>query len=249
MNEINIIPSDARYVALNEIFLENGYNSHLCTPEVTERAENLILPIRCTLADEELSKILSRLDRSAIVFSGQVQRVRRFFNGRIIDYSSDERFLDRNAYITAECAVSIVLNELEKSLSESKCAIIGYGRIGKHLSALLKAFNADVTVLARREESRKQACLDGCNSLEISELSKNSFDIILNTVPEPIIPKSVSDAIPEKSLVYDLASLPGGFEEESFPKRALALPGKMKPISAARAIFDFVESYISNERK
>ena len=248
MNEINIISSDARYVALNEMFLENGYRSRICTYDRVERANILILPIKCALADEDFSEIFLNLDKSAIVFSGQPERVRRYFDGKIIDYSADEGFLDKNAYITAECAVSMALNDLQSTVSEIKCAVIGYGRIGRYLSKMLGSLGSSVTVLARREESRSRARKDGFYATEIQQFQNERFDVVFNTVPVQIISKRVSDRISDKALVYDLASLPGGFEDESFPKRALALPGKMKPLSAGKAIFDFVVSCIPNER-
>lgn len=248
MNEISIISSDARHVALNGMLKENGFNSCICTVDTLKNPDILILPIKSTLCDEEFSRIFQKLKRSAFVFCGDCERVRKYFNGRIIDYSKDENFLDRNAYITAECSISLVLDKLKKSLSESKCAVIGYGRIGKHLCAMLKALNSSVTVFARREQSRKEAQDMGYSAGEISELLDDNYDVILNTVPSRIISKSTSDKISKQCIVLDLASMPGGFEDEKYPERALALPGKMMPISAGRAIFNFVYEYILNER-
>lgn len=248
MNEINIISSDKRYEALNEIFLENGYSSRLCLPDDVQSPNILILPIKSALDDEDFLKIFRSIKESTFVFCGQGAPLERFSKGNLISYSNNEGFLDKNAYITAECMLGILINKLEKSLSHSSIAIIGYGRIGKHLCRLLKFLGAKVTVFARREESRALAVQNGASALEICELPKASYDAILNTVPERIISKSESDKIPLSTQIYDLASLPGGFEDEERPIRALALPGKMMPISAGRAIFDFVIEYISNER-
>ncbi len=248
MNEISIISSDERYAALNGMLLEKGFNSSICTVDTLKNPDILILPIKSTLCDEEFSRIFQNLKRSAFVFCGDCERVRNYFAGRIIDYSKDEAFLDRNAYITAECTISIILGRLKKSLSESKCAVIGYGRIGKHLCKMLMALNCFVTAFARREQSRKEAVENGLDAKEISELLNDDYDIIINTAPSKIISRDTSNKIPKKCIVIDLASMPGGFEDESYPERALALPGKMMPISAGRAIFDFVYEYILNER-
>lgn len=247
MNEINIISSDARYVALNDIFLEHGYKSRVCTFDAVQGADVLILPIKSALADEDFSRIFRGIEKRTLVFSGEINRVKKYFDGKIIDYSNNEWFLEKNAYITAECALSIALKDLQKTISNSKCAIVGYGRIGKHLAKLLKSLSAFVTVVARREESRQHAQSLGYESAEITDFLMNDFDVIFNTVPTNVITKNMSDKIPKRTLVYDLASMPGGFEDEKFPIRALGLPGKMMPISAAEAIFDFVESYISIE--
>ena len=249
MNKINILSSDLRYDALCKIFNDNGIEAHLCTVDTMDKCDALILPIKSTLTDEEFSKIFQGVERSALVFSGEENKVRAHFEGEIINYSLDEGFIDRNAYITAECALSLLLNDLDKTILESKCAIVGYGRIGKHLTSILQKLGAEVTVFARRKESRDLAIQNGALAYDIEKISDESYDAIFNTVPKQIVTKEQSDKIPKSTLVYDLASLPGGFQDEIFPKRALALPGKMMPVSAGGAIFDFVKQYISYERK
>ena len=247
MNEISIVSSDARYAAVNSMLNQNGFVSRICTPSTVGSPDALILPIKSTLSDEEFSTIFQGVKESAFVFCADRDKVRRFFGGRIIDYSQNEEFLDKNAYITAECAVMIIMDRLKKTLSQSSVAVIGYGRIGKHLCTVLKALGASVTVFARREESRISAIERGCTAYPISSLTKRYYDAVLNTAPSPIISRAESEKISKQSLVIDLASLPGGFEDSDFPERALGLPGKMKPESAGMAIFDFVYEYISNE--
>lgn len=247
MDEISIISTDLRYEALCDIFKEQGYNSSLCTPNTIKSPDILILPIKSTLTEKEFLKIFLKVKKSALVFTGEEDKVKKYFDGRIINYSKVESFIDRNAYITAESAMILALNKMQKSLSESECAVIGYGRIGKHLAKILKGLGSSVTVFARRKESREEAITSGVRAEGIEAISNSSFDVIFNTVPTQIIRKETSDKISSKTIVLDLASLPGGFEDEGFPIRALALPGKMMPISAGRAIFDFVQEYISNE--
>lgn len=248
MNEINIISSDARYNALCNILKEKGYDSRICEPSTDCKGDIIILPIKSALTEEEFKQIFQGVKKSALVFSGEVNKIRKYFDGEIIDYSRDERFVDKNAYITAECIIAIALSDSKKTLSDSMIGIIGYGRIGRHLTRILVGLGTSVTVFARREESRREALMNGAVSCEINTLEKAQFDIIINTVPKKIITKEQSEKIGKNTLVYDIASLPGGFEDESFPQRALALPGKMMPTSAGKAIYDFVEKYISNER-
>ncbi len=249
MDKINILSSDFRYEALCDIFKNNGYNAYLHTVDTVDECDILILPIKSSLTNEEFSKIFQKVEKSALVFSGEENKVREHFEGRVVNYSVDDDFIDKNAYITAECALSIALTNLNRTILKSNCAIIGYGRIGKHLTNILLRLGAEVTVFARRKESRNMAIENGAIAYVIEEITEKKYDIIFNTVPKRIITKAQSDKIPKATLVYDLASLPGGFQDENFPKRALALPGKMMPISAGKAIFDFVEQYISYERK
>ena len=249
MNEINIISSDARYDALYKRLRQGGYSCKLCDINDDMDCRILILPIKSTLTDEELSSILRRIKSDALVFSGESERVKRYFNGAIVDYTLDEKFIDANAYITAECSIALAQIDSKRTMRGAKVAIIGYGRIGKHLTRLLIGMGAEVYVLARREGSRAEAEMAGAFALGIDGINEKRYDLIFNTVPSKIITRSQSDKIPRNTITYDLASLPGGFEDDAFPKRALALPGKMMPKSAGEAIFDFVERYFSNERK
>lgn len=248
MDKISIISSDARYEALNEILLKNGFDSCISDVNTLNSPKALILPIKSALADEDFFKISQNLSKRTIVFSGESDRLARFFDGKIINYARDEEFLDKNAYITAECALGFAIMEMKKSVKDSKFAIIGYGRIGKHLCKILLSLGARVSVCARRDESRKTASEAGAVALDPeamkSALEKSDFDVLYNTVPQKIIEKSISDSLSPKTRVYDLASLPGGFEDTDFPKRLLALPGKIMPYASAMAIFDFVKPYI-----
>ncbi len=248
MDKISIISSDARYEALNEILLKNGFDSCICDVNTLDSSKALILPIKSALADEDFLKISQNLSKRTIVFSGESDRLARFFDGKIINYAKDEVFLDKNAYITAECALGFAIMEMKKAINGSKFAIIGYGRIGKHLCKILLSLGAQVCVYARRSESRKMATEAGAIALDLDVMSdslkKSKFDVIYNTVPQKIITKSITDSLPVKTHAYDLASLPGGFENVDFPKRLLALPGKIMPYASAMAIFDFVKPYI-----
>ena len=103
------------------------------------------------------------------------------------DYYEDEVFTVKNAYLTAEGALQLAMKELKGSLRFSKCAILGYGRIGKALGEMLKSFNAEVTVFARREESLVWASEKGFNTYKITEKSEFNkllceFDVIFNSV-------------------------------------------------------------------
>ena len=66
-----------------------------------------------------------------------------------VDYFKSEAFQIKNAYTTAEAAVSVAMNNMKKNLRSSHFAITGYGRIARALADLLIAFGASVTVLAR----------------------------------------------------------------------------------------------------
>jgi dipicolinate synthase subunit A len=191
-------------------------------------------------ADKELRCLLSRVNESATVFCGNGSAVKRYFNGKVLDYSDNEAFLCENAYITAQCALKLTLDNADTVLRDKKALIVGYGRIGKYLAAMLRALGAVVFVYARRKESQLDASFNGCVPVSLNSNVIPELDLVYNTVPEIIIGKDFTDMLSNKSLIFELASPPGGFEDISRVISARGLPGKMLQKSGANAISDFV---------
>ena len=166
---------------------------------------------------------------------------------RHIDYSLREEFLIKNAVPTAEGAIEIALQELNTTLNGANTVVVGYGRIGKYLAEILKGLNCNVSVIARKESARANAEISGNKAFNfgVTDVYKNA-DIVFNTVPFTVIGDIELTAMRPDTTVIDLASLPGGVDEESAKAnnvkviRALALPGKTAPETAGRVIFETV---------
>ena len=177
---------------------------------------------------------------------------------QIIDYFTTEDFQIKNAYITAEAAVSIAMNSLDRTLKNAKIAITGYGRISKQLVALLKAFDADVTVAARSASDLCWADSSGCSILNIGTADAKErlyefcegYDVIYNTVPTWLFDRSFLEKMDKRTFLIDLASAPGGVdicaakELEKNVLWATSLPGKYAPESAGELIGECVRKII-----
>ena len=176
---------------------------------------------------------------------------------RIFDYFESEELKIKNAYLTAEGAVSLAMNELSFSLAGTKTAVIGYGRIGKFLARMLHSLESSVTVAARKGTDLAYVCGFGYNALKIevndgeSSLSQLSeFDIVFNTAPYWVLDEAVLKNFTPKTLVIDLASAPGGVDPEAAKKygikviSAQGLPGKYAPLTAGRFVGDAIGELI-----
>lgn len=172
---------------------------------------------------------------------------------KILDYYTSERLSILNAIPTAEGALAIAMNELKITMFGSKCAVVGYGRIGKILSKMLKKLDSDVTVFARSEEALTWAEADGVNAVNIKKMAEYISDkhVIFNTVPSMVIDRSVLDKTKNNVIIIDLASAPGGVDFEYAKKTnkkvifALSLPGKVAPETAGNIIANTVISKVS----
>ena len=214
----------------------------------------------------KLKDMLSDLNEKKIVIGGripfEIAEDLKKRNIRVFDYFESEDFQIRNAYTTAEAALSIAMNSLNREIKESKIAITGYGRIAKHLCALFRALDANVTVLARKESDLAFAECMGAKTLSIAseadkerslKLLENGYDIIYNTVPSWLFDRSFLEHVDRKTFIIELASAPGGIdvcaakELGSNVLWAASLPGKYAPESAGRLIGDCVIRIIEKE--
>ncbi len=255
--KIAVAGGDNRMLATANCFEKLGYEiirvalgkGSVPPEEIPADIAAVILPLPCQ-KDGKLNSPMSETshDIGAILKAGNEKTL--FFGGNLpsvsdnhIDYAKIEEFTLKNALCTAEGAISLALSLREKALFGSKILVIGYGRIGRHLSRLLSAFGAKTTVAARREEARIRAEADGITAIATDEIeaSLKSYDVIFNTVPHPLISESALNKVKSDALIIELASHPGGFacESEKIVK-AHALPGRLFPISAGVYIFDTV---------
>lgn len=215
--------------------------------------------INCPLSntDIKLDELVSALSVGQIVAGGKFTDdfVKKITQKNCIpyDYYSSEKLTVLNAVPTAEGAISIAMNNLKTTIFGSKCAITGYGRIGRVLSKSLKSLGADVKVFSRSESSLAWAEVEGYTSLNISQMEKHVSDlnIIFNTVPDVVINRKVIDNMTSDAIIIDLASSPGGVELDYAKQKnrkvifAHSLPGKVAPETAGNIISDTVLSKMS----
>lgn len=249
MEKICIVSRDRRFVYAEEYFIKNGYGCEICDISSAKSGDIILLSPKNELSDTELCRLLSNLNGGATVFTGDKKRAEKYYGGRIFDYSESESFLLDNAYITAQCAIKLTFENSDFSLKGRQALVLGYGRIAKYLSSMLKSLGADIFIYARREDARTDIRLSGFEACTLSEISKIHPELVYNTVPYKIIERAVSDGFPKDALVIELASKPGGFYDDKIALNGAGLPGKLMPKSAGKAIFDCVISALFHIRR
>ena len=168
---------------------------------------------------------------------------------RLIDLSRDEAFVQRNAILTAEGALAAEMARGGRALCDRNVMILGYGRIGQALTKGLLGLGASVMVCARRSEARiaaREAGAGACSFPALYALLRDA-DLILNTVPAPVLGRPLLERITFGATLVDLASPPYGFdladarEMGLSARRESGLPGRYCPESAALALMGAVE--------
>lgn len=198
---------------------------------------------RTVILDEEE---LSELMRKPIFVSMKEKFLKAYpslRDARVFDYAAKEEFAILNALPTAEGAVECAMSRYEGTIANSKCLIVGFGKIGKILARMMHSLNADVTVSARKVSDFAYISALGYKVKNTQSLrSIRGYDIVFNTVPVVIFDKELLMNTDRNTLIIDLASLPGGVDFEAAHKfnldavRALSLPGKCAPKTAGEII-------------
>jgi len=165
----------------------------------------------------------------------------------IEDYFLREELTVANAAATAEAAIQVAMERMDRMLLGTNGLVLGFGRIGKLLSDRLHGMGAKVTAAARKPEDLAWIRAYGWRALNIRQLSGTlgSFDVVFNTVPSLILDRTWLEELPSDSLCVDLASKQG-IDQEAAKDLGLSyiwargLPGRMVPHTAAEIIRDTI---------
>lgn len=223
-------------------------------PELSDiyEADVVVLPVTgvkggtipCHYSDKEIKIIPEKLRGKRVIMGRSAAP--ECSDCMVYDLLSRESFAEANALPTAEGAVMVAMESYEGTISGARCLVIGFGRIGKALSKLLKAMNAEVTVASRKEIK----CYSSVYTSEINSLS--GYDIVFNTADALVIDSAVLGRSDNSALIIDLASK-GGVDFNAAEKlgfkvvHALGLPGKFSPKAAGEIISDAVLTIIKEE--
>lgn len=206
----------ADYLSRIGLTVTTGYG-----PDVT----HLLLPVPSfPNGDEYLAHMLAEVPDDVIISGGNL-RSPLLEHSIAVDFLQDPFYLAENAAITADCAVELAEKELE-SLDKLPVLILGWGRIGKCLSYILKSTGCKVTIATRKisDLAMIHALGFGCESIYHIRDSLDHYRLIINTVPELIHPNA--ETHPD-CLILELASKPGITGGNIINARGL--PGKMAP--------------------
>ena len=151
-----------------------------------------------------------------------------------IPYYKDEIYAIENAALTAEGALELLMRRSNRALAGMEVLVTGFGRIGGFLAGMLSCLGAHVTVAARSEAARAAARSRGFESVDITNIPAH-FDAVVNTIPAQVLAGDYGEA-----LCLDLASAPGGWQDDTPVLKAPGLPGLYAPKAAADVMAEAV---------
>ena len=204
-----------------------------------------------------MEEVLAALRPGQVVCAGRVDpATAALAEGRgltLHDYFTREELAVANAVPTAEGAIQIAMEELPITLHGARVLVIGYGRLGRALAPRLSALGAKVSVAARKYAALAWAESFNWGTERIGQLAGwlCGYDLVVNTVPAPVLGEAELEELKPDCLVIDLASKPGGVDFAAAARLgrkvvwALSLPGKTAPVTAGRAIQTAIYNILS----
>lgn len=196
------------------------------------------------------------LKENGTVFTGSVcgelERVCRENGFTLVNYLECEEAAVKNAVLTAQGVLPLIINELPCSVFGTEILITGFGRIASVLAGYLKALGASVTVACRRPEAAAWAQICGCRTSDITDASDfatavSAASVIVNTVPCAVFGDEEITAMKDGTIYIELASVNGISGDVPCKIKSITargIPGKVSPVSAGEIIADTITNLL-----
>lgn len=255
---ITVFGLDKRFGYAARTLTERGFQTVRYEPE-SDLSGVLLLPLPASRGGDtvtgypavRLSDLLEGKPRAIVGgnLSGSFISAARRAGIAVRDYMNVEAFVLKNASLTAEAALGILLSDSPAAPRENPTAILGFGRIGKFLCRGLLSLGCPVTVFARDPRERVMATLIGARAKDTALLAGagalRGFRTLVNTVPARLLSREALGDLPAGSLVLELASGDGNLplslpDRGAVFRRENGLPGRVFPESAGIALGETV---------
>ncbi len=130
------------------------------------------------------------------------------------EYESDRELMLLRMPAIVEAAVKVVIENTDVTIHNSRVGVVGFGNIGRMLTRTLVLLGGRVTLFARNPAQRAEAYTIGAESAPLEALlsAASTLDILLSTVPAPVVGPAVLDRLPGHAFIADLSAPPGGVD-------------------------------------
>jgi dipicolinate synthase subunit A len=162
-----------------------------------------------------------------------------------------------NSIPTAEGALMMAIQNTDFTIHGSQCMVLGLGRTGFTLARTLQGLGAHVKMGVHIPEQFARAWEMGFEPFYTTDLSHQvaNIDLLFNTIPTMIVTAQIIANIPNRALIIDLASKPGGVDFRFAEKRGIkamlapGLPGIVAPRTAGRIIAKTLSELLMEQLK
>ncbi|GAA0448792.1 dipicolinic acid synthetase subunit A [Virgibacillus sp. AGTR] len=200
------------------------------------------------------------LPSSSIVFTGitndYLRDVIKQANIKLVPLLDRDDVAIYNSIPTAEGTIMMAIEHTDFTIHSSRVMVVGFGRVGNTVANKFSSLGAKVSVSATRIKDLARITEMGLSAVPLEELSTkmHNCDLLINTIPAPVIEKEAIKHLPSHAVIIDLASKPGGtdfkYAEQRGIKAILArsLPGIVAPKTAGKILADVVKQFVQKTK-
>lgn len=262
-----IIGGDKRQDCLKNILLTEGYKVfHIRYPaDVREldsigEYKNVVLPLPITKDKISVYSSNNELKISLEDIYSKLMPYQRVFGGGFNSYNSyntfdllnDSAFKLANAYLTAQSALRLLLENSNSYIIGKTALIIGFGDVARTLGDLLSKLGLMVIICARNKNQLLIATMMGYKTINLQDIDLHigEADYIFGSIPATVIGKKQVNLINNKAVYFELASAPFTADKKSFEDYnktcvfGTGLPGRYLPLASAELIADYILDHI-----
>lgn len=233
---LTIHQTDERMYFLQKLLNETHFSAptHVFAPNVN-------------VDESTLNKIEDGANVVCGKYSEQISLLAKERNITLYNIMKNEKFQAINSRLTAEGALDIILQHSVKSIKDCRILILGFGRTGAAMAKLLCDLGVELDIATT--SSLRPAYAFSERVITMSNFDFAKYDIVINSVPYPIITDKDAMTFKSGAIYIDLASKPAinleyakylGIDADIYP----ALPAKVCPLSAAMAMQEYISEVL-----
>lgn len=197
-----------------------------------------------TLTEE----ILMRTPEHCVVFTGIsndfLDQITKQADRKLVKLLERDDVAIYNSIPTVEGTIMLAIKHTDITIHSSKTLVLGFGRTGMSVARAFDALGAKVKVGTIKSPDMARITEMKLTPFNIQDLQHvvTDADIIINTIPAPILKANIIAKMPSNTLIIDLASKPGGTDFRYAEKRGIeallapGLPGIVAPKTAGKII-------------
>ncbi|MEW6436370.1 MAG: dipicolinate synthase subunit DpsA [Pseudomonadota bacterium] len=139
------------------------------------------------------------------------------------EYEWDVELMLLRGPAIVEGVLKVIIENTQITIHKSNITLVGQGTVGSLLTRTLVALGAHVRVAARNPVQRAAAYAAGAESfgLELLRLHLPETDIVIGTVPKPLLDRELLKLLPKHALLVDIAAPPGTIDRDAANELAL----------------------------
>ncbi len=197
--------------------------------------------------------LVNSIPQRTTIFAGSIsEELLNILKGKKIKYinfMANEDFVLKNATLTAEGFLSVLILNTKSSIYDQQILILGSGRVAKAVGYLFYKLGLTFDFAMRNEKEYNHSKLFA-RKCYLGDNYKNNlkdYDVIVNTIPAVIFDNKDVNKFKEDCCMFELASkqcLEGVLGTNFNYVLCPALPSKYTPKTAANLMIEIIKRYL-----